>query len=162
MNNVVTSDLCKNILRNIKKCLPAKISQYSVHEPNLSIKVKRELNNCLISTHVSSSGKYIDKFSESLKDIIGSKYILLTNSGTSALFCAFNEIDITNQEVIVPSMTFVATPNSVIHAGGIPVFIDCSKSNLNIDKDDLEKYLIVNYKISNGECKNKKTGRVLR
>ena len=96
MNDVVTYDLYRNVLRNIKKCLPSNISQYSVHEPNLSIKVKKELNKCLSSTHVSSSGKYIDKFSESLKDIIGSKYILLTNSGTSALFCAFNEIDIKN------------------------------------------------------------------
>ena len=162
MNDVVTYDLCKNILRNIKKCLPSNISQYSVHEPSLSSKVKKELNNCLSSTYISSSGKYIDKFSESLKNIIGSKYILLTNSGTSALFCAFNEIDITNQEVIVPSMTFVATPNSVIHAGGTPVFVDSSKSSLNIDKDDLEKYLIINYKISNGKCKNRKTGKVLR
>ena len=100
MNDVVTYDLCKSVLRNIKKCLPSNISQYSVHEPNLSAKVKKELNNCISSTHVSSSGEYIDNLSESLKNIIGSKYILLTNSGSSALFCAFNEIDIKNQEVI--------------------------------------------------------------
>ena len=45
MNDIVTHDLCKSVLRNIKKCLPSNISKYSVHEPNLSAKVKKELNN---------------------------------------------------------------------------------------------------------------------
>ncbi|MDG2159557.1 MAG: DegT/DnrJ/EryC1/StrS family aminotransferase [Gammaproteobacteria bacterium] len=155
-------DIYKNILKNIKNCLPLNLSRYSVHEPNISLSVKNELNKCLKSTFVSSQGEYIDKLSDKLRKITGSRYILLTSSGTSALFCALNEINILNQDVIVPSMTFVATANSVIHAGGTPVFIDSSKSNLNIDHNDLKKYLFSNYKVSNGKCKNIKTKKILK
>ena len=155
-------DICKNIFINIKKCLPINLSRYSVHEPNISLSVKKALNICLKSTKVSSEGEYIDKLSDKLRNITGSKYILLTSSGTSALFCALNEINIQNKEVIVPSMTFVATANSVIYAGGIPVFVDSSKSNLNVDHNDLEKYLFNNYKVSNGKCKNIETKKILK
>jgi perosamine synthetase len=155
-------DICKNIFINIKKCLPINLSRYSVHEPNISLSVKKAVNICLKSTKVSSEGEYIDKLSDKLKSITGSKYILLTSSGTSALFCALNEINIQNKEVIVPSMTFVATANSVIYAGGIPVFVDSSKSNLNVDHNDLEKYLFNNYKVSNGKCKNIETKKILK
>ena len=132
-------DIYKNIIKNIKNCLPLNLSRYSVHEPNISLSVKNELNKCLKSTFVSSEGEYIDKLSDKLRKITGSRYILLTSSGTSALFCALNEINILNQDVIVPSMTFVATANSVINAGGTPVLIESSKSNLNIDHNDLKK-----------------------
>ena len=95
--------------------------------------MKKELDMCIKSSFVSTSGNHISKLSKELKKITGSKYILLTSSGTSALFCALKEIDVNNLEVIVPSMTFVATAYSVLYAGGSPVFIDNSDINLNID-----------------------------
>ena len=123
----------QSIINNIKKCLPSKVKSYAVHEPALSQKVKKEVEKCIHSSYVSSSGDYINKLSTYLKEITGSKYILLTTSGTSALFCAFKEIGIQDQEVIVPSMTFVATANSVIYAGGTPVLLN-KRESLNIDE----------------------------
>ena len=152
----------ESILKNIKKCLPSKIKKYYVHEPILSPKVQKEISKCIESANVSSYGNYIEKLSDYLKVITGSKYILLTSSGTSSLFCALKEIDIQNQEVIVPSMTFVATANSVIHAGGSPVFLDNSESSLNIDKHHLKQYLDENYKIINKKCINIKNKKILK
>ncbi|MDA7841218.1 DegT/DnrJ/EryC1/StrS family aminotransferase [Gammaproteobacteria bacterium] len=151
-----------NIINNIKKCLPSNIGRYAVHEPIFSDHVKKEVNKCIQSTYVSSSGSYIDKLTEHLKKLTGAKYILLTTSGTSALFCALNEINIENHEVIVPSMTFVATANSVIYAGGSPVFIDSSDSSLNIDQKKLDDYLNKNYKVLNGICINKQNKKILK
>ena len=50
-----------NIINNIKKCLPSNIKRYAVHEPIFSEDIKIEINKCIESTDVSSSGKYIDK-----------------------------------------------------------------------------------------------------
>ena len=152
----------ENIINNIKKCLPGNIKKYSVHEPTLSLKVKKELDKCIKSSFVSSSGNYISELSNKLKEITGSKYVLLTSSGTSALFCALKEIGIENQEVIVPSMTFVATANSVLQAGGSPVFLDNSDINLNIDVKRMEKYLYDNYILKNGKCINQKTNKIMK
>lgn len=152
----------ESIINNIKKCLPSKVQNYAVHEPKLSQKVKKEVEKCIQSTYVSSSGNYINKLSSYLKEMTGAKYILLTTSGTSALFCALNEVGIQDREVIVPSMTFVATANSVIYAGGSPVFLDSSEESLNIDEDVLQKYLDDNYKILNGKCVNNKTKKIIK
>ena len=152
----------ENIINNIKKCLPNNIKKYLVHEPTFSPKVKKELDMCIKSSFVSTSGNHISKLSKELKKITGSKYILLTSSGTSALFCALKEIDVNNHEVIVPSMTFVATANSVLYAGGSPVFIDNSDINLNIDDKRMEQYLYDNYKLINGKCVNKKNNKIMK
>ncbi len=151
-----------NIINNIKKCLPSNIKRYTVHEPIFSEDIKNEINKCIQSTDVSSSGKYIDKFTEYLKQLTGSKYILLTTSGTSALFCALNEIDVEHHEVILPSMTFVATANSIIYAGGSPVFMDSSDISLNIDHEKLDEYLDKNYQVINKKCINKKNKKLMK
>ncbi len=151
-----------NIFRKIKKCLPAKNKKYAVHEPVFSKKILKEVEDCIKSTYVSTSGDYIKKFETKLKDITNAKYVLLTSSGTASLFCALDQINISGCEVILPSMTFVATPNAVIHANGIPNFIDNSKSSLNINADYLEKYLSENTSLVNSSCINRKTNKKIK
>ena len=60
----------------------------------------------------SSSGEYLNKFEDKLKDITGSKYIVLTNSGTAALFISLKQLEVEKCEVLTPSMTFAATSNA--------------------------------------------------
>jgi dTDP-4-amino-4,6-dideoxygalactose transaminase len=62
------------------------------------------------------------------------------NSCTAALHLSMLAIDLQPQdEVIVPTMTFAATANAVIHAGGRPVFADCQRDTMNIDPLDIER-----------------------
>jgi dTDP-4-amino-4,6-dideoxygalactose transaminase len=61
------------------------------------------------------------------------------NSGTSALEIALRYYKLKGREVIVPTNTFVATPNSVIFAGGKPVFADIREDTLCIDPEDVEE-----------------------
>jgi len=64
----------------------------------------------------------------------------IENLGSAALHLAMLAIDIKpGDEVIVPSMTFAATANVVIHAGGIPVLVDCKKDTMNIDPSDINR-----------------------
>jgi dTDP-4-amino-4,6-dideoxygalactose transaminase len=86
------------------------------------------------------TGPKVKQFEEMFAAYKESKYALALNSCTAALHLSLLAIGIKpGDEVIVPSMTFAATANAVIHAGGRPVFADCGKDTLNIDPVDIER-----------------------
>ena len=150
-----------NIVDIIQGCL-RKRKSYEVHEPSFPPITKKVLNDCINSTYVSTKGEYIDKFKNEISKLTKSKYIILTNTGTSALSLSLSLLDVKNCEVLVPAMTFVATPNSVIYSKGIPHFIDSGKEDLNIDSKKLDEYLQkISYKRKN-QCINKKTKRIIK
>ncbi len=87
-----------------------------------------------------STGPKVSKFEDAFRAYKGAKYALAVNSCTSALHLSLIAIGIkSGDEVIVPTMTFAATANCVIHAGGKPVFVDCEKDTLNMCIHDVEK-----------------------
>jgi len=86
------------------------------------------------------TGPKVHQFEEMFNDYKGSKYAMALNSGTAAMHLALLAIGIKpGDEVIVPTMTFAATANVVVHAGGTPVFADCEKETMNIDPLDIER-----------------------
>jgi len=86
------------------------------------------------------TGPKVHRFEEMFKEYKGTKYAMALNSCTAALHLSMLAIGIKpDDEVIVPSMTFAATANAVIHAGAIPVFADCEKYTMNIDPVDIER-----------------------
>lgn len=86
------------------------------------------------------TGPKVQKFEEMFARYKGTKFALALNSCTAALHLSLISIGIKpGDEVIVPTMTFAATANTVIHTGGIPVFADCEKETMNIDPADIEK-----------------------
>lgn len=154
--------IIEHIIKKIKLCLPIKYSEFQIHEPTFDKKDINNVKNCIESTFVSTKGKYIDSFTSKLKNITGCKKILLTSSGTSALFLALKTINIDSCEVLLPSMTFVATANAVVNANGIPNFIDSSETTLNLCPIKLEEYLCDIAIVKNKKCINKNTGRVIK
>ena len=87
-----------------------------------------------------STGPKVHKFEEMFKVYKGSNFAMALNSCTAALHLSMLAIGIKpGDEVIVPTMTFAATANAVIHAGGKPVFADCEKDTMNIDPLDIER-----------------------
>jgi dTDP-4-amino-4,6-dideoxygalactose transaminase len=86
------------------------------------------------------TGPKVHRFEEMFRDYTGARYALALNSCTAALHLSMLAIGIRpGDEVIVPAMTFAATANAVIHAGGIPVLADCRRETMNIDPDDVER-----------------------
>lgn len=86
------------------------------------------------------TGPKVHKFEEMFKEHTGTKFAIALNSCTSALHLSMLAIGLKpGDEVIVPTMTFAATANAVIHAGGRIVFADCKKNTMNIDLKDIEK-----------------------
>ncbi|MEI8348633.1 MAG: DegT/DnrJ/EryC1/StrS family aminotransferase [Candidatus Omnitrophota bacterium] len=86
------------------------------------------------------TGPKVNKFEEMFLRYKGARNAVALNSCTSALRLAMCVLGIEpGDEVIVPTMTFAATANAVIHAGGKPVFVDCEKTTMNIDIEDIER-----------------------
>jgi perosamine synthetase len=83
-------------------------------------------------------GKVLE-FEKKFKKYTKSKECIAVDNGTSALDLAMNITDVKNKQVLVPSLTFVSTVHSIIHNGGIPVFVDIEKETLCMDPDDVRK-----------------------
>jgi dTDP-4-amino-4,6-dideoxygalactose transaminase len=88
--------------------------------------------------------KKVFEFENLFSEFIGVKYSVAVNSGTSALEIPLRAFDVRNKSVIVPTNTFMATPLSVIHAGGKVTFVDVMKDNLSIDPVDLKNKITDN------------------
>jgi dTDP-4-amino-4,6-dideoxygalactose transaminase len=88
---------------------------------------------------VLTDGPNVKAFEEEFANYVVVKNAVAVNSGTSALEIALRYYKLKGREVIVPTNTFVATPNSVIFAGGKPVFADIREDTLCIDPADVEK-----------------------
>lgn len=86
------------------------------------------------------TGPKVRKFEEMFAQYKGSPYAVALNSCTAALHLSLLAIGVRpGDEVLVPAMTFVATANAVIHAGGRPVLVDCERETQNISPDDLAR-----------------------
>ena len=98
-----------------------------------------EVVACLKSGWIGTGPK-VKAFEDPFAKYKGSRYAMALNSCTAALHLSLLSIGIKpGDEVVVPTMTFAAMANAVIHAGGRPVFADCERETLNIDPDDIER-----------------------
>jgi len=100
--------------------------------------IKNGITEVLKNGYLTMGGK-VAQFEDAFADFIGCRYAIATNSGTSSLEIFLRVMDITNSSVIVPSNTMMATPVSVIHAGGRVIFADCQRDNLQLDPQDMRR-----------------------
>jgi dTDP-4-amino-4,6-dideoxygalactose transaminase len=86
-----------------------------------------------------SQGPKVQEFEERFAEYVEARYAVATTSCTTALHAALSVLDIGfGDEVIVPSLSFIATSNSVVHAGATPVFVDIDPETCNIDPERIE------------------------
>jgi len=81
-----------------------------------------------------TTGPRVEAYERAVADFVGTAEAVAVSSGTAALHTAVHEAGIgPGDEVIVPAITFAATANCVLYAGGTPIFADVSPETLNID-----------------------------
>jgi perosamine synthetase len=86
-----------------------------------------------------TTGPKVREFEEAFARYVGTEHAIAVSNGTAALHAIMYALDIKpGDEVIIPTMTFVATANSVVYQGGTPVFVDVKPSNLLIDPQQIE------------------------
>lgn len=94
------------------------------------------------SNWISSKGKYIPQFEKRFSSYIGRKYGISSSNGTTALHIALLALGIgKGDEVIVPSLTYVANSNTVHYTGATPVFADSNETYWCIDPDEIEQHI---------------------
>jgi len=113
--------------------------KYPIYQPLLTGKEKEYVNDCLEEGWISSLGKYIEMFEDSVSNYVGTKYAISCSSGTTALHLALLSLGIKKgDEVILPSLTFVATANAISYTGATPVFADSYENSYLINVEDVE------------------------
>ncbi|MDB0053306.1 DegT/DnrJ/EryC1/StrS family aminotransferase [Alphaproteobacteria bacterium] len=109
-----------------------------VYVPKLSGNEKRYVNECLDTTWISSKGKFISKFEEKFSKFLNVDYSTSVSNGTVALHLALATLGIgKGDEVIVPTLTYIASVNAIAYVGAEPVFADSHSKTWNIDPSKL-------------------------
>ena len=147
-------DAVKSVLKSTQRV--------GLHEPIFQGNELKYLKDCIDTTFVSSVGKYVDQFEKKIASYVGCKRAVAVVNGTVALQMALLAVNVSkNNDVIVPSLTFVATPNAVSYLGATPYFCDSDISCIGYDENLLKELMKKNFEVSCGECRNKETGKKL-
>ena len=110
-----------------------------VYQPSLVGNEKKYVNECLDSTWISSKGKFVSQFEDEFADYIKVGNATSVSNGTVALHLALDTLGITSgDEVIVPTLTYIASVNAIALAGATPVFVDVMQDSWNIDFNQIE------------------------
>jgi perosamine synthetase len=110
-----------------------------VAQPMLAGNERKYVLDCLDSNWISSAGKYIGQFEDAFASYCGVKHAVATNNGTTALHLALVALDVQpGDEVIIPTVTYIATANAVRYCGATPVLSDVLPGSLNIDPHAIE------------------------
>ncbi len=108
--------------------------------PDLSGNEQAYAAEAVASTWISSSGQFLDRFEREFAEACGTAHAIATSNGTTALHLALATLGVgPGDEVIVPSMTYIATANAVTYCGATPVFIDIDPDTWCLDPQKLEE-----------------------
>lgn len=134
-----------------------------LHEPHFSGKEWAYVKECLDTGWVSSVGKFVDRFEEDLAAYTGVKRAIAVVNGTAALhICLLLAGVKSNDEVLIPTLTFIATANAVFYCGAIPHFVDSEERTLGVDPHKLNDYLDKIAEQREDGCYNRQTGRCIK
>lgn len=107
-----------------------------VAEPFLGEEELRYVSECVLSGWVSSAGKFVTRFEELFAKRCGVEHAIAVSNGTAALHVALVALGVgPGDEVIVPTLTFIATANAVTYTGARPVFADSDPVTWNADPE---------------------------
>lgn len=110
-----------------------------VASPQLGPKTMDYVRECIETTWISSSGRFISAFEEEFAKFCGVKHAIACNNGTTSLHLALHALGIgSGDEVILPDLTYIASANCVTYCGATPVFVDNDRRTFNMDPTKVE------------------------
>lgn len=153
--------LSRRVLDAVRAVLPE--GPLGLHEPEFRGQEWTYVKDCLDTGWVSSVGGYVDRIERDIETITGVAHAVATVNGTAALHVCLRLAGvIAGDEVIVPTLTFVATANAVTYQGATPHFVDSERETLGIDAARLEAWLGETAEVLDGVCVNHRTGAPIR
>ena len=107
--------------------------------PVLAGREKEYVLDCLESSWISSTGRYVEEFERAFAEFCGVRHAIACCNGTVAVHLALLAAEAgPGDEVIVPTLTYVASANPVLYCGATPVLVDVDPVTGNIDPDAIE------------------------
>lgn len=158
-------DTRRNVPQEIVSAIQAVVGvgPVALHEPRFRGNEWVYLKECLDSTYVSSVGKFVDRFETELAAFTGAKRAVAVVNGTAALHMALLLAGVgSDDEVLLPALTFIATANAVSYCQATPHFVDSEERSLGMDAAALREHLTTTTEMRSGICVNRHSGRVIR
>jgi perosamine synthetase len=133
-----------------------------LHEPKFAGNEWAYVKDCLDTGWVSYNGAYVAKFEQMLCELTGAASCAAVANGTVAIEIALRVAGVkADEEVLSPSLTFVATNNAIAHVGAVPHFVDSDERTLGMDPDALGQYLNDIAELTDGGARHRRSGRRL-
>lgn len=130
--------------------------------PNLRGKELLYVTQAVEEQWVSTGGTFITQFEENIAKYLKIDKAVACQSGTAALHLALILSGVqSGEEVIVPTLTFIAAVNPVKYVGAEPVFMDCDDT-LTLDANKLEEFCSTQCHVEDGVLVNNKSGKKIR
>jgi perosamine synthetase len=112
---------------------------------------------------VSSVGAFVDRYESDLAALTGVRRAVAVVNGTAALHMCLLLAGVEREdEVLMPTLTFVATANAVVYCGAVPHLVDSDASTLGVDPEKLRAYMESLVERRSDLAFNKLTGRRIR
>lgn len=109
-----------------------------IYKPDLSGREKQYVNECLDSTWISSKGRFVEAFEGEFAKFTGVRHATAVCNGTVALHLALVALGIgLGDEVIVPTLTYIAPVNAISYTGATPIFVDSLPDTWQMDPADI-------------------------
>jgi len=125
--------------------------------PFLNGNEMKYIKDCIDTEWVSSAGGYVDLFEEKIAKFTGAKFAISCVNGTSALQLSLKLAGVKRgDEVIVPSLTFIAPINAIVYNNALPIFVD-SDRYYNIDIEKTIEFINNETELIDGFTYNKST-----
>ena len=118
----------------------SKIRFIPVAHPVLTGNERKYVEECLDTAWISSGGRFLQQFESEFARFLGLPHALACCNGTAALHLALMGMGVgPDDEIICPTLTYVATANAVRYCGARPVFADAEPRTLNLDPEKIEE-----------------------
>ncbi len=116
--------------------------QIPIYQPYFHGNEKLYVNQCLDSSWISSKGQFINQFEEKFAEYVRVPHATSVCNGTVAIHLALTTLDLKpGDEVIVPTLTYIASVNAIVQAGAIPIFVDSLPDTWQMDPEDVRRKL---------------------
>jgi perosamine synthetase len=142
----------ENVLGRADEFIPLHVPEFVGNE-------WKYVKDCLDTGWVSSVGAYVDRFERDTAAFVGAGHAVAVMNGTAALHLALLLAGVKpGEEVIAPTLSFVATANAIAYCHAVPHFVDISSVTLGMDPAKLAAHLNVTAQKRAGGLFNRKTG----
>jgi perosamine synthetase len=154
------NDPAAELIGILRSVLTVGSPPFALHEPELTDVERHHILQILDEGFVSYAGRQVGMFEAELAKACGTTDAVAVVSGTAAIHVLLHVLGIgSGQEVLCPTLTFVATANAISHSGATPHFVDSNDGDLGIDAAKLERHLSrVAERTAEGTI-NRQTGR---